>query len=348
MIIRRIKQLRKEIKFRHTCWENDKWIEKMYHLPLLSKEELLEVKRVWPCFKRINNKDLIYLRKYKQEYGFDPYFLCDYQYTNLLRKVNPIEGAWVFRNKAMYDVWFPQLNTPKIYLKCVNKVYYSHDRKVSKDEAIIVLAGCEEFIIKPSIDTGGGKGVRLLKMDAIVDKQSYANKLIDNYGNDFVVEEVIRQHHEMKALNPTSLNTCRITSMYIDGFFHHSAILKIGKKDACVDNWDSAYLVGIDSDGRLKKHGYDSQLNKVTKTDNGIDLLGYSVFGYEKMVSFVEKSHKYYFPMIGIIGWDICIDEDGSIRVIEVNVDFPGAVGEQYVSGTFFKNMHKVICNKYI
>lgn len=346
-VIRRIKEFHKENRFRHTCWKNDKWIEKKYHLPLLSKDELLEVKRVWPCFKRINNNDLIYLRKYKQENGFDPYFLCDYQYTDLLRKVNPIQGAWVFRNKAMYDVWFPQLHTPKVYLKCINGVYYSCDCTVSREETAKLLARCEEFVIKPSIDTGSGKGVKLVKMGDVVDKFSFTSNLIDVYGNDFVVEEVVKQHHEMKALNPTSLNTCRITSMFIDGKFHHSAIFKIGKKGASIDNWNSAYLVGIDNEGKLRQYGYDSQLNKVTKTDNGIDLLGYRVYGFEKMVSFVEKYHKYYFPMIGIIGWDICIDEMDGIRVIEVNVDFPGAVGEQYVSGTFFKDMRDIICNQY-
>ena len=56
------------------------------------------------------------------------------------------------------------------------------------------------------------------------------------------------------------------------------------------------------------------------------------------MVNLVENLHQYYFPNIGVLGWDVCVDKNNKIIVIEVNVDYPGIAGEQFASGTFFKS----------
>ena len=63
-------------------------------------------------------------------------------------------------------------------------MYYSCDCTVSREEAAKLLARCEEFVIKPSIDTGSGKGVKLVKMGDVVDKFSFTSNLIDVYSID--------------------------------------------------------------------------------------------------------------------------------------------------------------------
>lgn len=63
----------------------DRAFIKMYNLPKLSKNEMSIVKQTWPCLS-LKRFDLIYLRMYKKEYGFDPYFICDYQMQQILKK----------------------------------------------------------------------------------------------------------------------------------------------------------------------------------------------------------------------------------------------------------------------
>ena len=59
---------------------------------------------------------------------------------------------------------------------------------------------------------------------------------------------------------------------------------------------------------------------------------------YQKMIAFTEQMHKALFPQCGIIGWDITIDKDNAISVIELNLTCPGIAVEQLASGDFLKS----------
>ena len=117
-----------------------------------------------------------------------------------------------------------------------------------------------------------------------------------------------------------------------------------GKKGAEVDNWRVSYFCGVDNQGRLTGEGFDNQLRRVTQSDNGLELKGALLPDYEKMIQFVEKTHKRLFPNCGIIGWDIVIDADGNVRVVEANMTTVGIVIEQLATGDFFRDFRDEIC----
>ena len=78
-------------------------------------------------------------------------------------------------------------------------------------------------------------------------------------------------------------------------------------------------------------------------TDLGKAFSGIQLPYFSKMVAFTKEKHLKYFPHCGIIGWDIVIDSQDNVRIIEVNLDSPGVVGEQIASGTFFKDFRDEI-----
>lgn len=51
--------------------------------------------------------------------------------------------------------------------------------------------------------------------------------------------------------------------------------------------------------------------------------------------------------MIGVLGWDVVVDKDNEVRIIEVNVDYPGIAGEQFASGTFFADRRDDIVSMF-
>ena len=65
------------------------------------------------------------------------------------------------------------------------------------------------------------------------------------------------------------------------------------------------------------------------------------------MVNLVEKLHKKYFAICGVIGWDILIDKNNHPRIIEANLTTPGLIGEQLASGDFFKEFRDIICKHF-
>lgn len=87
----------------------------------------------------------------------------------------------------------------------------------------------------------------------IVSPEQYLRSLGDN----FIIQERVKQHAEIAKLNPSSLNTFRIvTYRERDNVYILNVTLKIGHKGEVVDNGHAGgYFVGTNEDGTLKS-GY--------------------------------------------------------------------------------------------
>lgn len=329
----------KDAMFKKQCRRNDEWMLLTHNLPKLSKEELDVVKQTWPCFD-INDKDLTYLKMYKQVYGFNPYFLTDYYFQFILNKTNNLQAVSAFKNKAMYDVYFEKMPVPQTYSKSFAGVgvFDSKMNELLRADEIDMLLKVGTFVIKPTMDTGRGKGVQKIDLSEMENPRDYLMEVFSLYRGNYVTQESIRQHPAISAFNPTSVNTCRITTIYLNNKISSSGVIRVGKNKSKVDNWFTSYIIGINSDGTLRDFGFDAKLQKVYKTDNGVVFGGMKIPHYEQMVQLVRSLHTYYFPTIGVLGWDVCLDEHDNIRIIEVNVDYPGIVGEQLCSGPFFQD----------
>lgn len=317
-------------------------------LPKLTPKEYELLKSTWPCFK-FTKRDVLWARVYKKELGFDPYYISVGYHSILIKKLlNPYKQICSLENKALVDVYFPEIPFPKAYLRCINNILYdSKMNKISFEEAMRFLLEKKQFVIKPALDFMQGHGVKKIDLQQVdnVSKEWFRD-LFFNASKNFIVQEVVMQHQEIARLNPTSLNCCRITTIYIDGKFTYGAMLKIGKKGSHVDNWNSSYLVGISKEGILNDVGWDNTIHSVNETDNGIRFGGIKYPYFDSIVSSVEHYHKKYFPQCGVIGWDIFIDTNNKPIVIEANLVIPGITAEQLCSGPFFKEVHDEMVNR--
>ena len=326
----------KEYRIRRSVYKRDKIFISKHLLPRLTKDEKRIIKETWPCFD-LKENDHIYMKLYKKEYGFNPFFICDYPLQLILKRTNPLKQVEALQHKGLVDVWFPELNFPEVYVRCIAGVLYDKNMNIiTHEEALRIINENDSFIIKPTVDTGCGKGV--MKISLKDKTEDEVNKVLKSYKKDYIIQEVIKQSKEIESLNPTSLNTCRVTSLLINGKWYCSTIFKVGKKGADKDNWSSSYLIGVTEDGCLKEFGFDNQLNKVYKTDLGYSFKGLRLPAFDEMLAFAKENHIKYFPHCGIIGWDILVDNNKKVRVIEVNIKSPGVVGEQLASGVFFES----------
>ena len=320
----------------------DKHLISKLNLPKLSKEEKKEIRKVWSCFK-FSDLDFIWMRNYKAEHGFDPYYLCDHQYAQLLNIINKSSNWVSLNNKALTDIYLPKIPWPKVYLRRINKKYYDNDMtEISFEQAVAILQSQPSYVIKPATGTGGGKGVKVI--DNLI-SQEEINQLFATYNVDFVVQALIEQSEELSRFNPTSVNTCRITTIHMGSKQSFSAIFKVGRKNSRVDNWNSSVLIGVDKQGRLSDYGYDVNLKRIEKSDVGIPFAGNVIPKFAEIVELTQKYHQLYFPNLSVVGWDITLERNGDPIVIETNLDFPGILGEQVCSGTFFKEFRDEICN---
>ena len=346
-IIKRQKCQRRHRK----CAQKDSLLLSKGEFPELTKDEMQEYRKIWPAID-LKPQDTVWARVYKREHGFSPYMVGLYQSCVIREVLNPKIQLHAFDNKAMCDIYFPDMHFAEPYVRRINGVLFNKQMQpISIENAVSILKQHKSYIIKPALDSMQGSGVeKIVLIDSADESESQILDSINRQNSDFIAQEVIEQHPDVAALNPSSVNCCRVTSIYINGKYDYSTILKIGKAGSYKDNWNSSYLVGVSKDGITNDVGFDDSINKVYQTDNGMKIGGFQLPNFVEMICYVEHYHKKYFPNCGMIGWDILVDNKNDIRLIEINVTIPGFVGEQLCCGTFFepfaKDINDIIMHK--
>lgn len=268
--------------------------------------------------------DLAYHTYYYFRNGiFSPLYVPTSIYkAYVIGRLNDMRMKEAYIDKNRYDVLFPQINQPKSIVKCMNGYYYHDNNPISKEDAIHLCSNINNAIIKPSLDSL--HGTKVLSVETINGKLENGKKveqLFDSYGNYFIVQERIKQHERMAALNPTSVNTIRLLTYRRENTIELLySVVRIGRKDKITDNESSGGLTTkINSDGCLADCLYAPPSEGVLeKTDSGITAKGYLIPSYEKAVAIVKTLHL-QLPYFKLVGWDIAIGEDGEPVFIEWN-----------------------------
>lgn len=227
-----------------------------------------------------------------------------------------------YSDKNMDDIYLPHILHPQSILKNMNGYFYYKGEPVGKEEAIKLCSNIEKAIIKPSMQSKG-VGVKLLSVsDGVsnIDNKTI-EQLFDTYKKNFLIQEAVRQHPVISALNPTSVNTIRIMT-YRSGMeiIVVYSVIRIGRLNQVIDNQSAGGIsTVIHEDGTLGKYAFGvAGDDMIEKTDTGIVLEGYKIPGFEKAIEVVKKSH-FDLPFFDIIGWDISINEEEEPVLIEWN-----------------------------
>lgn len=300
-------------------------------LVYLTNKERQSLKKQWGGLG-IKIYDRFY-RMYKTVDTFNPLYLSDdLYYPYIIRRLNPIEYSVAFCHKGFYDIIFPKAKKPETFVTRVRGVYYDEKRRIiSENTAKQLICGKTPFIIKPTIDTSIGKNVHKITDCKDVDILA----LFDNIGRDFIVQEALEQSIQTAVLNPNSLNTIRISTLYINNKFSVcNMCIKMGRNNAIVDNLGAGGLiVGIRDDGTLCDYAYDSTYQKHYQNGEFV-FKGKRLENINKVKDFVRELHINYIPHLSFVGWDIALDKNNEPTLIEVNLKWPGIQFEQLCNAT--------------
>ncbi len=243
--------------------------------------------------------------------------------TNIVGRLNVYPLKRAYTDKNLSDVFLPSAHQPRIYLKNMNGFYYYEGKAVSSQEALEKCRNLGDVIIKPSLSSRG-MGVRVLHIrEGRIDNGNQTlEEVFKEYGSDFQLDELVRQHKDMSALNPTSINTIRLltyrTGMDVRMVY---SVIRIGRKGKTIDNESAGGIsTQILPDGTLGKYAYGAPGNdRIEYTDCGVRLDGYRIPSYQDAVEKVKEYHL-QFPFFNLMAWDIAIEEDGTPTLIEFNV----------------------------
>ena len=147
--------------------------------------------------------------------------------------------------------------------------------------------------------------------------------LLDNRIVEFEkAMELIKNCDDIAAINPSSLNTVRVTTLILrDGSTKIvSIILRVGRPNSHVDNW-GAGGVGYNFDietGICNQYGKDKKNRPyVYHPGSNVQMIGYRLPRFEELKQYVLNLSKVY-PAARYVGWDVAITPNG-FDLVEMN-----------------------------
>jgi hypothetical protein len=307
-------------------------VEKQCKLQHLTPQQQIAVQNYWKPLvgKRVDTRMheimLSLTGEFKPE--FEPFEVCYEVQTKSYKRY----AMNFFDDKNLYRQLLGENAIPERICECINGCYYLRDNESNKwysqigvNEVATTLSNIEDCIIKPSTGSCGGVGVKGFQTKNGVDTSSGKNvkEILIQYGTDFCIERKIHECENLQRLNETSCNTLRIHTFRnreSQKINYVSSFIRIGRKGMVVDNGNFGGLCARIFDEDSSLHG-SVQLNpymRVFETDCGISLKGYRIENHRDMIDVAIHAHE-RLPMFDYVGWDMAVDRDGKVVIIEFN-----------------------------
>lgn len=244
--------------------------------------------------------------------------------------------SMAYVDKNSYSNLFPEIKTPITIIKNINGRFYSaFGEEMNASQAVEEILRHNKFIIKPSIESGRGRDVKLVNNDK---GDIPIEELFKIYESDFIVQEIVKQSKELNKLNPTSLNTCRLYSFRPVNSMDYvvlGAAVRFGGQGSHVDNLCAGGgLCKIEEDGTISDriYQYCNWTPRYLSEERGLKNLVFPSF--DKVRETCLSLHR-RLPYMDLIGWDIAVDENGDVILIELN-QYPDCELLQMFNGPMF------------
>ncbi|MFQ9516392.1 MAG: sugar-transfer associated ATP-grasp domain-containing protein [Eubacterium sp.] len=311
--------------------------------PELTKDEIKEIDEYWAKYG-IKFKDYCWFQWYYGISGIkSPRFIPNDVYAYIVWPYYDNEGfrhAW--KDKNFFERFLPDVTFPNTILRRIHGRFYDSAGSFISDndiEAITkILVPRKEVIVKDAWDTGEGRGVTKYH---IKNENDVKAMLKDWSSDNFLVQEVIKQHQFFAQFNESSVNMLRINSWFHDGKVEIvSPVLRMGMPgfatDVCfIDGVEIVRAVGITLDGHLRRDivALDGKKQPVNEVIENPDE---KVPCWDEIIRII-KENAVKLPHFDVIGWDFTVTTDEKPVCIEYNIQRPSTVLCQPNNGPFFE-----------
>lgn len=226
-----------------------------------------------------------------------------------------------FDKETFYNT-IDKANCYKIYSQFIKRDWLLTNGDTNDDEIRSFISKHHKILVKP-ISMDSGKGIFTLNE---ADSEAINKYLQERKNNTYLLEELCENCAELKAINPSSLNTLRIDTMVNedDEIEIFSVHLRCGCGGSIVDNWGAggvAYPIDVKT-GVINAPGLDLQGHRfIYHPGTEKVMIGYKPPRYEEACQFAKDIISLNKKVV-FAGLDLAILED-RIELIEVN--FPPA-----------------------
>lgn len=309
--------LRKRSLYQDVCW---------------SEQQKKDFDTFWrhTCHRNLSSR---WHRMYQSYNGiFNVEYVPEILYSSKIEpRMNEAAYGKVFSNKALYELIYQDTSVcfPETIAMTDGQTCFDAKRRVIEaDRFIDLLSDAGDVVIKPSSGYGSGHGIIFANFIHGIDQST--GKTIKDIFNGLITQEVIvqRYFHQnsiLNSINPTSLNSIRVTTYIVDGKVYHAPLtMRCGSGKSRVDNIHSGgIVVSVQDNGMLGKTAYRLGYTDVCERmdvhpDSGVVFANVSLPHIDRVIEAACNLHG-RTPHIGIIGWDFSMDGNGKPTIIEAN-----------------------------
>lgn len=265
---------------------------------------------------------------------FDYRYIPEYIFsTKLEPRQNQRADVLPLENKNMLSVVFcgikSNVRTPKTFVMCVKGRCFDAERNIISREKVVETlkntnGGRYGAVIKLTVDTSSGRGVRILEIadgKDVIENESLEN-VLSQMGDNFVVQEKLIPHPAFATLYPKSINTLRVITYMVDETIKVAPIiLRIGQGGGTVDNAHAGGMfIGVTDEGKLLKEAFTEYQTRYTvHPDTNIQFENYQLPCIPEIRQTAIRLHQ-QVPMLQFVSWDFTVDKEENIVLIEANL----------------------------
>lgn len=258
-------------------------------------------------------KDYFAYSFYERRFAGRNRYITYRRFIKILKTCNKRESIPFLRDKSQFN---------KRYSKYLHRE--NHDLKNISEKAFVDFTQRhQDFFIKDVLGFQGNSVWLYHAPD--IDVIDLFHKLKNDKECHFIVEAKLKQHKDLAAFHPNSVNTIRIVTVYDekqDKLHFMFAKLRMGNNGAHLDNTHAGGISGnIDIEtGVINTPGYSVTSNEehICHPYSGKQIIGFKIPYWEECKRFIEKAAR-VTPEVRYVGWDVVILEEGDFALIEAN-----------------------------
>lgn len=272
-------------------------------------------------------------------------YISEYHFYHFIEPhFNNMSMVRSFADKNLYSHHFSNIAQPKTILRSIHgKLFNESYQRIDKKTAFELIHDLQEtVIIKPSVMSGKGRNVNLLKskngLIFLNDRSFSFDQIVDFYQSGFIIQEFVNQHEDLSSLYPHSLNTIKVISFrYRDDIHLLSSFFRAGNDGNHIDSvGQGGFLCGIHEDGSLNESAYDMDFREYQQHPTTETAFGsVKIPNFKEVKDSVKNLHSNNF-YCDIASWDLGINELGEPVLIETNISSQGIFYHQLLSGPLF------------
>ena len=184
-----------------------------------------------------------------------------------------------------------------------------------------------DLIAKP-IDGTRGEGIFKIVGNEVTDWQPLYDRLVQE---NYLLEQCIVACDELASFHPASLNTIRVVTISDgDRCEIFGALLRMGAHGSVIDNTHAGGVyapINVET-GTIDIPAIDAYNNHYeVHPDTSLPIKGFHIPYWEQIVA-TCKAASQTLPNTHFVGWDLCVNHDGQVEIIEGNhaPDFDGGM----------------------